>query len=641
VAPSAPVTITVNPPPVGSGIGLRGDYFDNADFTGTRVRRIDPVVDFDWGSGQPDASIGADSFSVRWTGQVQPRFGEAYTFYVVGDDGVRLWVNNQLLVDRWIDQGPTEYSGIIQMQAGNLYDIRFEYYENGGGAAARLLWSSPSVTKEVIPSAQLYPPASSNLPPIVTLTSPATGAVFVATSTITLAADATDPDGAIFKVEFFNGTAKLGEDAGSPFSFDWANVPAGNHTLRAIGTDDSGIIRTSAPVNISVVAGFTRNLTLISTGAIWRYRDTGENLQSAWTAIPYNDSGWSNGPAQLGYGDGDERTVVSFGPNSSAKYITTYFRNSFVVDDPAAFSSLNLRLLRDDGAVVYLNGSEIYRNNMPGGPIDYLTTASGSVPDETTFYSSPVNPGYLVPGTNVIAVEMHQAGGTSSDLSFDFELTGVQNFLAPTIVTQPESQSAAGGSTVSFGVVANGTAPLRYQWRLNGTALPGATNSGFSIASAQAGDAGNYTVVITNIAGAVTSVVATLTISTDDSDGDGMPDVWEETYGLKKLVNDANLDADGDGLSNLAEFTAGTNPQDAASALRVEEITAAGSARMLSFNAVSNRTYSVLFRDDVAATGWSKLIDVPARTTNRLERLTDSQPPGPTRFYRLVTPALP
>jgi hypothetical protein len=205
--------------------------------------------------------------------------------------------------------------------------------------------------------------------------------------------------------------------------------------------------------------------------------DNGSDQGSAWTALGFNDAGWSNGPAQLGYGDGDERTVVGFGPNTGAKFITTYFRRAFNVSDPTAFSALNLRLLRDDGAVVWLNGSEIYCNNMPAGPITYATVASSSVPDETAFYPSPVNPGYLVFGNNVVAVEIHQSVGTSTDISFDFDLLGVQSYLAPLIAAQPQSQVVGVGSVASFTAAATGTAPLRYQWRFNGANPPGANNA--------------------------------------------------------------------------------------------------------------------------------------------------------------------
>jgi len=643
VTPSAPVAVTVNPPPIGSGIGLRADYYDNIDFTGAHLRRLDPVIGFDWGIGAPDPSMGADQFSVRWIGQVQPRFSETYTFYTFSDDGVRLWVNNQLLIDNWTDHAPTENAGFIALQAGNLYDIKMEMYENGGGAAASLSWSSPSVPKELIPSSQLYPPASSNVPPTIVLTSPTTGAVFIATSTINIVANANDLDGAIYKVEFFSGAAKLGEDLSSPFSLAWSNVPAGQQTLRAIATDDSGLMRTSGPVTISVLAGFTTNITLISTGAVWRYRDTGEDLQSAWSTLGFNDTGWSNGPAQLGYGDGDERTVVGYGPNAGAKYITTYFRRSFNVADPFAFTALNFHLMRDDGAVIYVNGSEVYRDNMPGGAVNYLTPSTlniGGV-DESTFYNGSINPGYLVPGNNVVAIEIHQSSGGSSDISFDFELVGSQSYIAPYITEQPESQSAAAGSTAIFTVDAQGTAPLRYQWRFNGTNLPNATNAALPLANVGMSQAGSYFVTITNFGGAVTSVVAILTVASSDTDGDGMPDAWEIAHGLDPNVNDAALDPDRDGMTNWQEYQAGTDPQDSSSYLKVTAVSLSPGSCAVTFLALSNRTYTVLYKDSLSPGLWSRLGDVSARATNRIESVRDNGPNGAQRFYRLATPALP
>jgi hypothetical protein len=152
VVPSSAVTITVSPPPIGTGVGLRADYYDNNNFTGTRVRRVDPVVSFDWAFGSPDPLLGSDTFSVRWLGQVQPRYSESYTFYTLADDGVRLWVNGQLLIDRWANQSQTEWSGVIALQGGVLYDIRLEYYDNTGSSGISLRWSAPSVSKEIVPS---------------------------------------------------------------------------------------------------------------------------------------------------------------------------------------------------------------------------------------------------------------------------------------------------------------------------------------------------------------------------------------------------------------------------------------------------------------------------------------------------------
>ena len=137
--------------------GLQGDYYDNRDFTAFVFSRTDPTIDFDWGTGSPDPRIEADTFSVRWSGFVKPRFSQTYTFHTLTDDGVRLWVDGRLIIDRWIDQ-TTTWSGTIALNADELYDIRMDLYENGFGALARLEWQSASQAREVIPQDRLFPP---------------------------------------------------------------------------------------------------------------------------------------------------------------------------------------------------------------------------------------------------------------------------------------------------------------------------------------------------------------------------------------------------------------------------------------------------------------------------------------------------
>ena len=204
---------------------------------------------------------------------------------------------------------------------------------------------------------------------------------------------------------------------------------------------------------------------LLPAGATWKYLDNGSDQGTAWRAAGFDDSGWAQGPAELGYGDGDEATIVGFGGNTTNRFITTYFRTTFNVPDPAAFVSLNLRLLRDDGAVVYLNGTEVRRDNMPTGTIASATLASSALgaPAEATFYSTGIPVSSLVAGTNTLAVEIHQANATSSDVSFNLELVGADT---ATVVRGPYLQQGTPTSMIvrwrtdvaNVGRVAFGTA---------------------------------------------------------------------------------------------------------------------------------------------------------------------------------------
>ncbi len=188
---------------------------------------------------------------------------------------------------------------------------------------------------------------------------------------------------------------------------------------------------------------------LIPQGANWSYFDQGNVNDLAWNSLGFNASNWSSGPSQLGYGEGDENTVVSYGPNANNKYMTNYFRHEFNVATPQQYSHLELNLLRDDGAVVYLNGAEVWRSNMPAGTITYGTQAAGVVawPFENDWLSLNISASYLQAGNNVIAVEIHQDSPTSSDLSFNFFMVAHQSIPAQ-VIRGPYLQQATESSVI-------------------------------------------------------------------------------------------------------------------------------------------------------------------------------------------------
>ncbi len=164
---------------------------------------------------------------------------------------------------------------------------------------------------------------------------------------------------------------------------------------------------------------------MITKGETWKYFDQGSLPSANWQTEAFNDGTWQQGPAQLGYGDGDESTIVSYGPDAGNKYITTYFRKSFSVADTVGLGDLSASIQIDDGAVVYVNGLEVYRNNMPAGTIDFSTLAVQGAVSETEFNPFVIPKGVVKPGQNSVAVEIHQSSGASSDISFDFDLSGI------------------------------------------------------------------------------------------------------------------------------------------------------------------------------------------------------------------------
>jgi hypothetical protein len=256
------------------------------------------------------------------------------------------------------------------------------------------------------------------LNPGATIVSPAEGAIFQNLNPVLVTTTVSVPSGSVTNVEFWVDGLKFGQDSTQPFSATWSNVVGGVHRLTAVARDNSGIVYTSSPVTIA------SPMTLVSTGAVWKYLDNGSNQGTNWTGRDFNDSAWASGPAQLGYGDGDEATVIGFGGVPDEKHITTYFRHTIFITGATNYTNLIFGVKRDDGAVVYVNGVDVARFNMPSGVINYQTPGTAAGDDGTVYYPATIPASRLVEGVNVIAVEVHQDSQTGDDLSFDLQLLG-------------------------------------------------------------------------------------------------------------------------------------------------------------------------------------------------------------------------
>lgn len=235
----------------GDGTGLTGNYFNNLDLSGPPVVSRVEVVDFPWGPVSPAPGIGVDNWSVRWSGMIEFPTTGTYRVEVQADDGVRLTINGQSIVNVWGGgAGTISYlSPPINMNAGDRVPIVLEHQDKAGDSTVKLRWKTPGATIYYlpVPSDRLYP--NVNLTPTVALVAPGVASVGTA---VELSATASDADGEVARVDFYDGATLIATALSPPFTAAWTPDTTGTHTLTARATDSNGGTATSSAVLVQV-----------------------------------------------------------------------------------------------------------------------------------------------------------------------------------------------------------------------------------------------------------------------------------------------------------------------------------------------------------------------------------------------------
>ena len=357
----------INTAATGNGSGLPGQYWTNttaAAFTNVSFNtpatlvRTDAVVNFNWSSTGPDPGIGQSNFTARWTGAVQPQYSETYTFTVIADDGVRLWLNGQLLVENWTAHTvTTTNSGTIALNAQQLYNIQMDYFQGTSNAVAQLLWNSASTAQAIIPQTQLYP--HTNPPPTIVMATPADGSTYTAMASVTIGANADAPYNPVSKVDFYASGNLLGTLSNSIYAPLYAvtatGLTAGGYVLTAVATDGSGLSSTSAPVNIIVTNGSGLPYGLTSNGTVSAFLNMPATFNGALPPLLSGTGAFGNTPNRI-----PASGLIPYQPN------TPLWKDNAV--------SSWLMAVPNNGGVL-----------TPGGQIQFQPTNSWTFPAGTVF----------------------------------------------------------------------------------------------------------------------------------------------------------------------------------------------------------------------------------------------------------------
>ena len=394
---------------------------------------------------------------------------------------------------------------------------------------------------------------------------------------------------------------------------------------------------TSQPVSQNVVATADATLSVTATGAgplNYQWRRRGDVIYGATNSTLFLDNVHSSDR-----GEYDVLVYNGAGSTVSSQAVINVLIPARILQNPASIVSLR-------GSTNFATWGQTFSN------FTFVVGASSSSPLRYQWRFNGVdifgatNSVLVVTNGSLDDVGTYSATVTDSIGTIESTVATLTIYIPVFFIQAPSSMTVVQGDTVHLIVNGAGSEPIGYRWRRNGVNVFPGTGivpfSSLSITNVQTNHAGAYTVILNNPGnpspGTITPAANLVVLL--DSDGDHMPDVFEDANGFNSSnPADGAADADGDGVSNANEYGAGTDLRDDESFLKVDEITSSG-ATEITFLAQSNKTYSVQFRDNLAGASWQRLTNVTARTTTFVHTITDSNA-VPNRFYRLVTPYQP